>query len=169
MVCEMAESAREDESGGSDEYEYVTLTSAEVLEKLEEAWQNERFAPELLEHKTEVVDCILEQIKEMEENLSHVGRGDFVAGIHRLEVGVSYSSAPWGVASLTVCIYPWLPHSWTEFSMSSGAIYELDWRRLRDMYCMSWSRRLMAAVHHDFLLRSLSLPRSEFSCLLLAE
>ena len=30
-----------------------------------EAWQNERFAPELLEHKTEVVDCILEQIKEM--------------------------------------------------------------------------------------------------------
>ena len=109
-----------------------------------QAWQNERFAPELLEHKTEVVDCILEQIKEMvrrvypqrefhstlqEENLSHVGRGDFVAGIHRLEVGVSYSSAPWGVASLTVCIYPWLPHSWTEFSMSSGAIYELDWRR----------------------------------------
>ena len=82
------ESAREmegDDSGGSDEYEYVTLTSAEVLEKLEEvrplqtpaakckkrgcvhvqAWQNERFAPELLEHKTEVVDCILEQIKEM--------------------------------------------------------------------------------------------------------
>ncbi|CAI8031390.1 DNA replication complex GINS protein SLD5 [Geodia barretti] len=89
MVCEMAESAREregDESGGSDEYEYVTLTSAEVLEKLEEAWQNERFAPELLEHKTEVVDCVLEQIKEMEENLSHVGRGDFVAGIHRLEL-----------------------------------------------------------------------------------
>ena len=76
-------------SGGSDEYEYVTLTSAEVLEKLEEvsivldsvhkregkfqvvgsftmqAWQNEKFAPELLEHKTEVVDCVLEQIKEM--------------------------------------------------------------------------------------------------------
>ena len=30
-----------------------------------QAWQNERFAPELLEHKTEVVDCILDQIKEM--------------------------------------------------------------------------------------------------------
>lgn len=30
-----------------------------------QAWQNERFAPELLEHKTEVVDCILEQIKVM--------------------------------------------------------------------------------------------------------
>ena len=37
----MAESGRETEgeeedSGASDEYEYVTLTSAEVLEKLEE-------------------------------------------------------------------------------------------------------------------------------------
>ena len=30
-----------------------------------QAWLNERFAPELLEHKTEIVDCILEQIKEM--------------------------------------------------------------------------------------------------------
>ena len=26
---------------------------------------NEKFAPELLEHKTEIVDCILDQIKEM--------------------------------------------------------------------------------------------------------
>ena len=26
---------------------------------------NEKFSPELLEHKTHVVDCILEQIKEM--------------------------------------------------------------------------------------------------------
>jgi GINS complex subunit 4 len=88
-VSEDGEDARNDveaQSGGSDEYEYVTLTSAEVLEKLEEAWQNERFAPELLEHKTEVVDCILEQIKEMEENLSHVRKGDFVAGIHQLEL-----------------------------------------------------------------------------------
>ena len=32
---------------------------------LPQAWQNEKFAPELLEHKTEVVDCILEQIREM--------------------------------------------------------------------------------------------------------
>ena len=30
-----------------------------------QAWQNEIFAPELLEHKTEVVDSIVEQIKEM--------------------------------------------------------------------------------------------------------
>lgn len=45
LLAEMAESledgedARNDaESGGSDEYEYVTLTSAEVLEKLEEVY-----------------------------------------------------------------------------------------------------------------------------------
>lgn len=41
----------------------VELESGSV--KPLQAWQNERFAPELLEHKTEVVDCILEQIKEM--------------------------------------------------------------------------------------------------------
>jgi GINS complex subunit 4 len=61
------------------------MSSALIHHSLE-AWQNERFAPELLEHKTEVVDCILEQIKEMEENLSHVRKGDFVAGIHQLEL-----------------------------------------------------------------------------------
>jgi hypothetical protein len=30
-----------------------------------QAWMNEKFSPELLEHKTHIVDCILEQIKEM--------------------------------------------------------------------------------------------------------
>lgn len=41
-ACNMAESASggahgdDADSGGSDEYEYVTLTSAELLEKLEE-------------------------------------------------------------------------------------------------------------------------------------
>ena len=30
-----------------------------------QAWINEKFAPELLEHKTEIVDCMLEQVKEM--------------------------------------------------------------------------------------------------------
>ena len=35
-----------------------------ALENLQ-AWMNEKFSPELLEHKTHIVDCILEQIKEM--------------------------------------------------------------------------------------------------------
>lgn len=30
-----------------------------------QAWINEKFAPDLLNHKTEIVDCILDQIKEM--------------------------------------------------------------------------------------------------------
>ncbi len=30
-----------------------------------QAWMNEAFAPELLEHKTDIVNCILLQIKEM--------------------------------------------------------------------------------------------------------
>ena len=30
-----------------------------------QAWMNKKFSPELLEHKTPIMDCILEQIKEM--------------------------------------------------------------------------------------------------------
>ncbi|KAL5471487.1 hypothetical protein EMCRGX_G029608 [Ephydatia muelleri] len=66
--------------------EYESMTAAEVVEKLEEAWQNEKFAPEILECRTEVVDCVMELIRDMEENISHVKRGDLVAGIHKLEL-----------------------------------------------------------------------------------
>lgn len=79
-------SALEGAAGISSDEEYETMTPAEVLEKLEEAWMNEKFSPELLEHKTHIVDCILEQIKEMEETLSHIKKGDFVASIHKLEL-----------------------------------------------------------------------------------
>lgn len=71
------------ESGGSSEDEYERMTAAEVLEKLEEvglmkggrgllihnygsqAWINEKFSPAILEHKTEIVNCIMLQIEEM--------------------------------------------------------------------------------------------------------
>jgi bifunctional pyridoxal-dependent enzyme with beta-cystathionase and maltose regulon repressor activities len=73
-------------SGGSSDEEYERMTAAEVLEKLEEvsqrrctptslhstaltftlqAWINEKFAPDLLEYKTEIVESIMLQIKEM--------------------------------------------------------------------------------------------------------
>ena len=57
-----------DETGPSsmpeeeDEEEEEMMTSAEVLAKLEEAWRNEKFAPNLLEAKTDLVDCIIEQV-----------------------------------------------------------------------------------------------------------
>ena len=47
-----------------EEDEEEEMTSAEVLAKLEEAWRNEKFAPNLLEAKTDLVDCIVEQVCE---------------------------------------------------------------------------------------------------------
>ena len=35
-------------------------------------WINEKFAPELLESKSDLVDCMLDQIKEMVSELSYI-------------------------------------------------------------------------------------------------
>ncbi|XP_062400102.1 DNA replication complex GINS protein SLD5 [Sardina pilchardus] len=69
----------------SDENEDV-ITSAELIVKLEEAWLNEKFSPELLEHKSEIVECVMEQIVHMEENLQRARKGDVKANIHRMEI-----------------------------------------------------------------------------------
>ncbi|CAH1784883.1 unnamed protein product [Owenia fusiformis] len=62
------------------------ISAAEVLQKLEEAWLNEKFSPELLETKTEIVECMMDQIKEMEENISRAKKGDFKVSVHRMEL-----------------------------------------------------------------------------------
>ena len=36
----------------------------QVLNKLEEAWLNEKHSPDLLEPKMELVECMLEQVQE---------------------------------------------------------------------------------------------------------
>ena len=38
--------------------------AAEVLQKLEDAWLNEKHSPELLDPKMEIVECMLEQVTE---------------------------------------------------------------------------------------------------------
>lgn len=71
----------------SDENEeQLELTPAEVIQIIEEAWVNEKFAPEILPHKAEIVDCLLEQIQFMEENLKNLSTTDFRKSIHQLEV-----------------------------------------------------------------------------------
>ncbi|XP_070109483.1 DNA replication complex GINS protein SLD5 isoform X1 [Equus przewalskii] len=52
----------QDSDGGSEE---VVLTPAELIERLEQAWMNEKFAPELLESKCEIVECVMEQLEHM--------------------------------------------------------------------------------------------------------
>ncbi|XP_049721692.1 DNA replication complex GINS protein SLD5 [Elephas maximus indicus] len=73
----------QDSDGGSDE---VVLTPAELIERLEEAWMNEKFAPELLESKSEIVECVIEQLDHMEENLRRAKKGDLKVSIHRMEM-----------------------------------------------------------------------------------
>lgn len=70
----------------SGEEEEETMTTQEVLEKLEEAWLNEKFSPDLLESKSDLVECMLEQINGMEENIKRAKRGDFKVSIHRMEI-----------------------------------------------------------------------------------
>lgn len=71
---------------GGDSDEEIEVTAAEVLVQLENAWMNEKFAPELLESKADLVECMLDQIKEMEGNLKKVKQGDVVASLHKLEI-----------------------------------------------------------------------------------
>ena len=74
---------QEDEEEDDDEEE---ITPAELIEKLQQCWLNEKLSPELLEHKTPVVECIIEQIKHMESNIKSAKKGDFRIAIHKLEV-----------------------------------------------------------------------------------
>ncbi len=53
---------------------------------IRQSWLNEKFAPELLLPQTELVDCLLEQTKNMEENLTKVSKSDFRFALHRMEV-----------------------------------------------------------------------------------
>ena len=52
-----------------------------------QAWLNEKFAPELLENQSDIVDCMMEQVAQMEENIQGAKTGDFKIAIHRMEVG----------------------------------------------------------------------------------
>lgn len=73
----------QDSDAGSEE---VVLTPAELIEKLEQAWMNEKFAPDLLESKPEIIECVVEQLDHMEENLKRAKKGDLKVSIHRMEM-----------------------------------------------------------------------------------
>jgi len=69
-----------------EDEDMVEMTAEEVLKQLEHSWINERNAPDLLEPRTEIVDCMLEQVKQMEQNLLELPKGDLRIFVHRLEV-----------------------------------------------------------------------------------
>ncbi|NXL97085.1 SLD5 protein, partial [Tyrannus savana] len=51
-----------------------------------QAWLNEKFAPELLESRPEIVECVVEQLDHMEANLKRAKRGDLKVSVHRMEI-----------------------------------------------------------------------------------
>ncbi|KAM4747968.1 DNA replication complex GINS protein SLD5 [Rhinophrynus dorsalis] len=81
MADELALSDRD-----SDEGSEGGLTPAELINKLEEAWLNEKFAPELLESKSEIVECVMEQLNHMEQNLRRAQHGDLKVSFHHMEI-----------------------------------------------------------------------------------
>ncbi|XP_053319058.1 DNA replication complex GINS protein SLD5 [Spea bombifrons] len=72
----------QESDAGSEE----VLTPAELINKLEEAWLNEKFAPELLESKSEIVECVMEQLNHMEQNLQRAKSGDLKISFHHMEI-----------------------------------------------------------------------------------
>ncbi|MBN3287999.1 SLD5 protein, partial [Polyodon spathula] len=73
------------EMSHSEDETQEEMTPAELVTRLEEIWLNEKFSPELLENKSEIVECVMEQLNHMEENLQRVKGVDLRAGVHRME------------------------------------------------------------------------------------
>jgi len=72
---------------GSDE-DQDTITPADILNKLKQSWIDERMCPELLDYDGDVVDCMLDQIHQMEANLKRVKKTDFKISVHKMEASV---------------------------------------------------------------------------------
>jgi len=77
-----------DNSGVVDEEEVEeeAMTAAQVFSRMEDIWLNEKFSPALRPHKSDVVDCIVQQLRAMELNLERIRKNDLKACIHRMEM-----------------------------------------------------------------------------------
>lgn len=58
----------------------------QLLENLRNAWLNEKFAPELLPHQSDMTDLMLGQIAHMEENISQLDKNDLRFVAHQMEL-----------------------------------------------------------------------------------
>ncbi|XP_050535911.1 DNA replication complex GINS protein SLD5 [Daktulosphaira vitifoliae] len=81
MDIDILDLIEEDEDDSQEE-----LTAQKVLQIVEQAWLNEKFSPEILPHKSDYVDCLLEQIKEMEGNIAELSKSNPKLDLHKLEL-----------------------------------------------------------------------------------
>lgn len=56
------------------------------MESLRNAWLNERHAPEILPHQTDMLDMMLGQIVHMDENIRLLPKNDFRQIAHKMEL-----------------------------------------------------------------------------------
>lgn len=62
-------------------------TTMQLLTELKDIWRNERFAPELLPHHVDLVDCLLEQVRLMEGNVEKArGKEPYRCHVHKMEL-----------------------------------------------------------------------------------
>jgi len=62
------------------------ITVPKLLQIVERAWLNEKFSPEIMPHQMDYVDCLMEQIKGMEENLAKLAKSDPKVDLYKLEM-----------------------------------------------------------------------------------
>ncbi|CAG9768637.1 unnamed protein product [Ceutorhynchus assimilis] len=72
----------------SDEYDddVAELSLEQVIEIMEEAWLNEKFAPEILPNKREIVEILLGQIGHMDQKVQHLDSLDFKRAFYQKEI-----------------------------------------------------------------------------------
>ncbi|ROT69702.1 DNA replication complex GINS protein SLD5 [Penaeus vannamei] len=63
-----------------------SLRSASPRPSRSPAWMTERMSPTLESHQSELVDCMLDQINQMTENLKRCKKHDFRLAIHKMEI-----------------------------------------------------------------------------------
>ncbi|KAE8744976.1 hypothetical protein FOCC_FOCC008389 [Frankliniella occidentalis] len=78
----MEDTFGEDDYFGEDEH----IPAHEVLQTLEDAWLNEKFCPDLLPSQDSYVEAMMEQIQQMEDNLTKLKKTDFRVEVHHMEL-----------------------------------------------------------------------------------
>ncbi|XP_065333289.1 DNA replication complex GINS protein SLD5 [Cloeon dipterum] len=61
-------------------------TATSVLNKFQTAWINEKLSPEILPYQGDYVECLMEQIKHMDNNVRKLDKRDLRSGLHALEL-----------------------------------------------------------------------------------
>ncbi|XP_055606753.1 DNA replication complex GINS protein SLD5 [Uranotaenia lowii] len=84
-VAGIGDNDSSDRMQDADEDE-IQMTSKQVLEALQRAWLNEKFAIQILPYEEAIVDMVMSQLVYMEENLANTNKNEMLYIAHRMEV-----------------------------------------------------------------------------------